>query len=75
MIEERCGLMQSVIWTSRFGQTTEVAGESNEGTVFNPRSGFVRVMNELVGDIAERIVYRYHFLACLRRIFLKLIPL
>ncbi|KAL3997944.1 Sec34-like family protein [Acanthocheilonema viteae] len=61
MIEERCGLMQSVMSVKR------LTGYTNTGTsspscadeyMMNPRNGFVRVMTELVGDVAERIVYR-----------------
>lgn len=44
MIEERCSVVPAVV--------------SEEGTSFDPRSGFVRVIGELVGDVAERIVYR-----------------
>ncbi|CAI4221805.1 unnamed protein product [Auanema sp. JU1783] len=42
MIEERCSLLTSVV----------------EDGSFDPRAGFIQVMNELVGDVAERIVYR-----------------
>lgn len=47
MIEERCTLMASIV--------------GDESSVFDPRAGFVGVMGELVGDVAERIVYRYLF--------------
>ena len=46
MIEERCTLMASIV--------------GDEGSQFDPRAGFVGVMGELVGDVAERIVYRYY---------------
>lgn len=44
MIEERCSLMSNIV--------------NADATPFDPRSGFVQVMGELVGDVAERIVYR-----------------
>ncbi|CAD6198323.1 unnamed protein product [Caenorhabditis auriculariae] len=46
MIENRCSL--EVVAT--------MIGDFD--ILFNPRAGFVAVMSELVGDIAERIVYR-----------------
>ncbi|VDN02132.1 unnamed protein product [Thelazia callipaeda] len=64
MIEERCGLMQSMM------SVKQLMGEADSGSVLlnnsdeyvsNSRNGFVRIMSELVGDVAERIVYR----ACL----------
>ncbi|WKX89835.1 hypothetical protein Q1695_009019 [Nippostrongylus brasiliensis] len=42
MIEEKCSVMPAIA----------------EECTFDPRSGFVRVVGELVGDVAERIVYR-----------------
>ncbi|OZC12789.1 hypothetical protein X798_00423 [Onchocerca flexuosa] len=61
MIEERCGLMQSVMSVKRLvGYTSgETSSPSyTDDYMANPRNGFVRVMTELVGDVAERIVYR-----------------
>lgn len=61
MIEERCGLMQSVMSVKRLAGYTSGGTSSPSYTdeyVTNPRNGFVRVMTELVGDVAERIVYR-----------------
>ena len=52
MIDERCGLRQTpdsaaVDFTSLQQQQTSIS-----------RIGFIRVINELVADIVERIVYR-----------------
>lgn len=61
MIEERCGLMQSVMSVKRLAGYTNTGASSPsyaDEYMTNPRNGFVRVMNELVGDVAERIVYR-----------------
>ncbi|KAM3721269.1 Conserved oligomeric Golgi complex subunit [Dirofilaria immitis] len=61
MIEERCGLMQSVISIKRLADSTNAGTSSPSYTdeyMMNPRNGFVRVMTELVGDVAERILYR-----------------
>ncbi|ETN81952.1 hypothetical protein NECAME_00303 [Necator americanus] len=44
MIEERCSVVPAVV--------------AEECTSFDPRAGFVHVIGELVGDVAERIVYR-----------------
>ncbi|KAL6730791.1 hypothetical protein Aduo_001730 [Ancylostoma duodenale] len=44
MIEERCSVIPAIV--------------TEECTSFDPRAGFVRVIGELVGDVAERIVYR-----------------
>ncbi|KAJ1347545.1 hypothetical protein KIN20_002624 [Parelaphostrongylus tenuis] len=44
MIEDRCSTLPSAL--------------ADECTSFDPRSGFIRVIEELVGDVAERIVYR-----------------
>ncbi|KAE9416269.1 hypothetical protein Angca_005221, partial [Angiostrongylus cantonensis] len=44
MIEERCSVLPSAL--------------ADECSSFDPRSGFIRVIEELVGDVAERIVYR-----------------
>lgn len=53
MIEERCGLMQPVL-----SPTSGTSATDSDEVIMNPRAGFVRVMSELVGDVAERIVYR-----------------
>lgn len=61
MIEERCGLMESVMSVKRLADYTNAGASSPsyaDKCMTNPRNGFVRVMTELVGDIAERIVYR-----------------
>lgn len=60
MIEERCGLMLSVMQQMHNIEALKSSGkgDSGEEILMNPRNGFVRVMGELVGDIAERIVYR-----------------
>ena len=53
MIENRCSLqMVASILGDDANQDPNVSG-------LNPRAGFVAVMSELVGDIAERIVHRY----------------
>ncbi|VDM39807.1 unnamed protein product [Toxocara canis] len=57
MIEERCGLMMSVLNPQSVVDPSSVSADF-EGNMLNPRSGFVRVMRELVLDIAERIFYR-----------------
>ncbi|KHJ87761.1 nuclear transport factor 2 domain protein [Oesophagostomum dentatum] len=44
MIDERCSIVPAIV--------------AEECTSFDPRAGFVRVIGELVGDVAERIVYR-----------------
>ncbi|XGW25009.1 hypothetical protein V3C99_006443 [Haemonchus contortus] len=44
MIEERCSILPAVV--------------AEECVSFDPRAGFVHVIGELVGDVAERIVYR-----------------
>ena len=49
MIEERCSLMSSLV----------AGGSASDEPAFDPRAGFVTVMSELVGDVAERIVYRF----------------
>uniref|UniRef100_A0A0N4UXM4 Conserved oligomeric Golgi complex subunit 3 n=1 Tax=Enterobius vermicularis TaxID=51028 RepID=A0A0N4UXM4_ENTVE len=61
MIEERCGLMLSVMQQMHNIEALKSSGkgDSGEEILMNPRNGFVRVMGELVGDIAERIVYRW----------------
>lgn len=52
MIENRCSLqMVASILGDDASNDQNVSG-------LNPRAGFVSVMSELVGDIAERIVYR-----------------
>ncbi|EFO86431.1 CRE-COGC-3 protein [Caenorhabditis remanei] len=52
MIENRCSLqMVASILGDDANQDPNVSG-------LNPRAGFVAVMSELVGDIAERIVHR-----------------
>ncbi|EGT41884.1 CBN-COGC-3 protein [Caenorhabditis brenneri] len=52
MIENRCSLqMVASILGDDMSNDPNVSG-------LNPRAGFVAVMSELVGDIAERIVYR-----------------
>ncbi|EFO25613.2 hypothetical protein LOAG_02869 [Loa loa] len=61
MIEERCGLMQSVMSVKRLAGYTSTETSSPSTTdeyVTNSRNGFVRIMTELAGDVAERIVYR-----------------
>ncbi|KJH47410.1 nuclear transport factor 2 domain protein [Dictyocaulus viviparus] len=44
IIEERCSVVPTVV--------------TENCTPFDPRSGFVLVIEELIGDVAERIVYR-----------------
>ena len=52
MIEERCGTLIPI-------QVSTMLENEAQLTIVNPRIGFVRVMNELVADIVERIVYRF----------------
>uniref|UniRef100_A0A915B293 Conserved oligomeric Golgi complex subunit 3 n=1 Tax=Parascaris univalens TaxID=6257 RepID=A0A915B293_PARUN len=58
MIEERCGLMMSVLNPQSAVVDSVSSNADLDSNVLNPRSGFVRVMRELVLDIAERIFYR-----------------
>lgn len=48
MIEERCGMLVSAM-----------GNDDQPEEAINPRAGFAHVMSGLVGDIVERIVYRY----------------
>lgn len=66
MIEERCGLMMSVLNPQSAIVDSISSNADLDSNMLNPRSGFVRVMRELVLDIAERIFYRY---------VLKLLPM
>uniref|UniRef100_A0A8R1HWN3 Component of oligomeric Golgi complex 3 n=1 Tax=Caenorhabditis japonica TaxID=281687 RepID=A0A8R1HWN3_CAEJA len=52
MIENRCSLQMVATILG------DDAHQDPNGSGMNPRAGFVSVMGELVGDIAERIVYR-----------------
>ncbi|CAB3407817.1 unnamed protein product [Caenorhabditis bovis] len=49
MIENRCSLQMVA---------TILGDDAESSSALNPRAGFVSVMGELVGDIAERIVHR-----------------
>jgi hypothetical protein len=55
MIDERCGLIQ---FNSSAPVEMDPLGQQLQQTLGNPRTGFARVISELVADVVERIVYR-----------------
>lgn len=55
MIDERCGLIQ---FNSSAPVEMDPLGQQPHQTLGNPRTGFARVISELVADVVERIVYR-----------------
>ena len=55
MVDERCGLRQ----TPDSSLVDFEALQQRQASI--SRIGFVRVINELVADIVERIVYRFFY--------------
>lgn len=58
MVDERCSLRQTPDSSSI--NFTSLQQQQQQTSI--SRIGFVRVINELVADIVERIVYRFLFL-------------